>query len=122
MLADSIGSTPGCDVNGPTALLSSCLKFDHTLPGSGFILNLKFDKSMFNSEMGHDAFMSLLETYFNNGGQQLQITVVSAEELIDAQENPEKYGNLIVRVGGYSDYFVKLSKDLQENIISRTMY
>jgi len=122
MLADSIGSTPGCDVNGPTALLSSCLKFDHTLPGSGFILNLKFDKSMFNSEMGHDAFMSLLETYFNNGGQQLQITVVSAEELIDAQENPEKYGNLIVRVGGYSDYFVKLSKDLQENVIARTMY
>jgi len=122
LLADSIGATPGRDVKGPTALLSSCLAFDHTLPASGFILNLKFDKKIFCTEAGMEAFLALWETYFKNGGQQLQIGVVSAEDLINAQKEPEKYGNLIVRVGGYSDHFVRLSKELQDNVIARTMY
>ena len=58
--------------------------------------------------------------YFKKGGQQLSVSVVSADELRDAQKCPERHGDLIVRVGGYSDYFVKLSPGLQDNIIKRT--
>ncbi len=120
MIADSIGATPGCDTNGPTALLNSCLKFNHALPGSGFILNLKFDKDMFCSNNGEATFTSILKTYFEGGGQMLTFTVVSEEDLRDAQVNPDAHRDLIVRVGGYSDYFVNLSKSLQENVLART--
>ncbi|HHY83265.1 MAG TPA: hypothetical protein GX505_11425 [Clostridiales bacterium] len=122
LLADSIGATPGCDVNGPTALLKSCLKFDHTLPASGFILNVKFDKELFNTEAGQEGFLALYHAYFDNSGQQISAYTVSADELIDAQKNPEKHRNLIVRVGGYSDYFVNLPRDLQDNVIQRTLH
>ncbi len=122
MFADSIGAVPGKDINGPTALLNSCLSFDHTLPLSGFILNLKFDKNQFNTPKGQEAFINLWKTYFERKGQQISATVVSREELLDAKINPEAHKNLIVRVGGYSDLFINLSDDLQENIIARTDY
>lgn len=120
LIADSIGSVPGFDTNGPTALLNSCLSFDHTLPTSGFILNIKFDKQMFRTRAGEEAFLALFHSYFDRGGQQLSVTVVSAEELKDAQVRPECHRDLIVRVGGYSDYFVNLNKNLQDNVIART--
>ncbi len=119
---DSIGATPGKDVSGPTALLNSCLRFDHTLPASGFILNLKFDKGLFNSPAGMAGFLTLWKAYFQNGGQQLSVTVVSREELLAARENPDAHRNLIVRVGGFSEYFVNLPPELQENVIARTDY
>ena len=121
LLADSIGSTPGMATNGPTALLNSCLKFDHRLPGSGFILNVKFDKQIFCTEAGEAGFYALVDSYFGRGGQMLTFTVVSADELLDAQIRPERHRDLIVRVGGYSDYFVWLDRDLQDNVIARTM-
>lgn len=108
------------DVNGPTALLSSCLKYDQTLPTSGFILNIKFNRELFNTEVGIESFIALLRAYFKHKGQQLSVTVVSREELLDALEHPENHRNLIVRVGGYSDYFVNLPTCLQKNIIFRT--
>ncbi|MBR6558920.1 MAG: hypothetical protein IKT70_07910 [Clostridia bacterium] len=120
LIADSIGATPGYDINGPTALLNSCLAFDHTLPGSGFILNLKFDSNIFNSEIGKAAFITLWKNYFERKGQMITATVVSAEELLDAQKNPDAHRDLIVRVGGYCDYFVNISKELQDNVIART--
>ena len=120
ILADSIGATPGCDKNGPTALLNSCLKYDHTLPGSGFILNVKFDRDLFCTESGEESFLALAKTYLDGKGQMLAVSVVSEADLIDAQEHPEKHGNLIVRVGGYSSRFVELSKELQDNVIART--
>lgn len=119
-IADSIGATPGCDTNGPTALINSCLSFDHSLAGSGFILNLKFDRDIFLSEGGKSAFIPLVKRYFEGGGQMLTFTVVSEAELRDAQINPEAHKDLIVRVGGYSDYFINISKSLQENVIART--
>lgn len=122
IFGDSIGATPGKDVNGPTALLNSCLCFDHKLAGSGFILNLKFDKRLFSSTEGEAAFLSLAKTYFDRGGQQLSVTVVSRDELTDAMVNPDAHKNLIVRVGGFSAYFVELDRDLQENILARTDY
>ncbi|MBQ3527084.1 MAG: hypothetical protein IJA52_00815 [Clostridia bacterium] len=119
---DSIGATPGKDRNGPTALLNSCLSFDHRLCGSGFILNLKFEKALFASDAGKKGFFALARSYFENGGQQLSVTVVSRDELIQAQKTPELYGDIIVRVGGFSEYFVNLSPALQENVIKRTYY
>ncbi len=122
LIADSIGAVPGTDVSGPTALLNSCLAFDHTLPTSGFILNVKFDRDLFRTETGEEGFLALSKSYFDRCGQQLSVSVVSEEELKDAQIHPDAHRDLIVRVGGYSDYFINLSKDLQDNVIARTSY
>lgn len=119
-LADSIGAVPGCDTNGPTALLTSVLKCNQLLAVSGNVLQMKFSKSQFNTEAGINSFISLAKTYFRLGGQTLQVNVLSKEELLDAYENPEKHKNLIVRVGGYSAYFCEIERGLQENIIKRT--
>ena len=122
LFADSIGATPGKDVNGPTALLHSCLRYDQTLPASGFILNLKFDRSMFESAELEEKVESVVKTYFSGGGQQLSITVVGRDELLDALDHPDAHKNIIVRVGGFSAYFVDLDRALQENVIARTYY
>ncbi len=119
-LADSIGAVPGCDKNGPTALLNSVLKCNQFLAVSGNVLQMKFQKEQFVSETGIASFIALAKTYFRMGGQTLQINVLSKEELLDAYEHPEKHENLIVRVGGFSAYFTTLEKGLQENIIRRS--
>lgn len=120
LLADSIAATPGRDTNGPTAQIKSALRYNHTDACSGFVFQNKFPKNMFNSEKGKASFIALAKSYFSGGGQQYTITVVSPEDLLDAKENPENHRNLIVRVGGYSDYFVNLSEELQDNVIERT--
>ena len=121
LFADSIGSVPGMDSDGPTSLINSVLKYNQYLAKSGFILNLKFNKELFGKGENIDKFISLAKTYLENGGQQLSVLVISAEELLDAKIHPELHKNLIVRVGGYSDYFNNLSSDLQDNVISRTL-
>ncbi len=121
LIADAIGATPGRDIMGPTALLKSALKYDHIESGSGFVLMVKFDKKVFASEKGKESFKAIAKTYFAGGGQQLTVTVVSPEELLDALEHPENHRDLIVRVGGYSDYFVNIERGLQENVIARTI-
>ncbi len=120
LLADSIAATPGRDTNGPTAQIKSVLKFNHTDACSGFVFQNKFQKKLFASEKGKTSFIALAKAYFAGGGQQYTVTVVSPDDLLDAKEHPENHGNLIVRVGGYSDYFVKLSTELQNNVIERT--
>ena len=121
LLADSIAATPGRDTNGPTAQIKSVLRYNHTDACSGFVFQNKFEKKVFNSEKGKASFIALAKAYFAGGGQQYTVTVVSPEDLIDAKEHPENHGNLIVRVGGYSDYFVSLSDELQNNVIERTL-
>ena len=120
LLADSIAATPGRDTNGPTAQMKSVLRFNHTEACSGFVFQNKFEKKMFCSEKGKASFIALAKAYFLGGGQQYTVTVVSPEDLIDAKAHPENHRNLIVRVGGYSDYFVNLSEELQDNVIERT--
>ena len=120
-IADSIGATPGRDRLGPTAALCSALKYDHKLATSGFVMQLKFEKRMFNTPEGIENFVELVKGYFRGGGQQLSINVLDAEELKDAKAHPERHENLIVRVGGYSDYFTRLEPGLQENIIARSV-
>ena len=119
-LADSIGAVPGCDTKGPTALLNSVLKANQLLAVSGNVLQMKFSKQQFNTERGIETFIALAKTYFRMGGQTLQVNVLSADELKEAKKHPEQYKGLIVRVGGYSDYFVDLEDGLQDNIIRRT--
>jgi formate C-acetyltransferase len=120
--SDSINAELGQDRHGPTAAIKSALSYDQTEVTSGFVMQLRFEKKLFATEKGQDSFLQLAKSYFQNGGQQLSINVLSAEELRDAQLHPEKYGDLVVRVGGYSDYFTRLNKDLQDNIIARTSH
>lgn len=118
--ADCIGATPGNDTKGPTALINSVLHYNQYNTGSGMVFQTKFDKDLFNTDTGKAAFIALAKTYFAGGGQQFVTCVVSHEELLDAQIHPEKHQDLIVRVGGYSDYFVNISKELQDNVIRRS--
>ena len=122
ILADSIGAVPGCDRLGPTALIKSVLSADQTLAKSGNVLQLKFDKRVFETDNGRAAVIGLAKAYFAGNGQNLSINVISREELLDAELHPELHQNLIVRVGGYSDYFTRLPADLRENIIKRTEF
>ncbi len=122
LLADSLGAEPGCDVKGPTAALLSAAKYDQTLAKSGLVMNIKFDKSLFVTERGEENFIRLWKTYFEKGGQQLSVNVVSRDELLDAKEHPELHRDLIVRVGGFSEYFWKLPEELQDNVIERSSF
>ena len=119
-LADSIGAVPGCDTHGPTALLNSVLKANQYLATSGNVLQMKFPKAQFNTEKGIETFIALAKTYFQLGGQTLQVNVLDAKELREAKACPERHRDLIVRVGGFSAYFTTLESGLQDNIIKRT--
>ena len=119
-MADSIAATPGRDTKGPTAQIKSVLKYNHTNACSGFVFQNKFEKKLFLSEKGKASFIALAKAFFAGGGQQYTVTVVSPDDLLDAKEHPENHRNLIVRVGGYSDYFTNLSEELQDNVIKRT--
>ncbi len=120
LLADSIAATPGRDTQGPTSQIKSVLKYNHFDAGSGFVFQNKFEKKMFNTEKGKASFIALAKAFFAGGGQQYTISVVSPDDLLQAKEHPENHRNLIVRVGGYSDYFVNLTNELQDNVIERT--
>ena len=108
------------DVFGPSAIAKSVSKLDHTRAGNGTLLNWKFTPSALAGETGRDNLISLIDIYFARKGMHSQFTIASKKELIDAQAHPDKYKGLLVRVAGYSAYFVELSKDLQNDIIGRT--
>lgn len=118
ILADSVGPTRGYDRSGPTAVIRSVAKLPQVLAQSTFLLNLKFAPSVFRKS--REKVMAMLKTYFEQGGQQVQINVVDRERLIEAKQHPDRYTDLVVRVGGYSAYFTELSKELQRDIIERT--
>jgi len=119
-VVDSIGPIAGCDSHGPTAMLKSVTKLPLALAVGTPVLNIRFQKQFLSSETGLKACASLIRTYFNLGGMQIQVSVVSKEEMLAAQKEPEKHSDLIVRIGGYSEYFTKLTRDLQESVIART--
>ena len=108
------------DTKGPTALANSVCKLDLCRVGNGTILNWKFNPNCLAGESGRDNFKAFIESFFKNGGMQSQFNVVSKETLLKAQAHPEKYKGLLVRVAGYSAYFVELSKELQDDLIGRT--
>ncbi len=118
-LSEGISPVQGADRKGPTAVLNSAAKIDHIRTG-GTLLNQKFTPSFLDTEEGMEKIGHLIRGYFRMNGHHIQFNVVTAETLRQAQREPEKYADLIVRVAGYSDYFNDLSKDLQDEIIRRT--
>ncbi|MBU7014548.1 MAG: glycyl radical protein [Theionarchaea archaeon] len=120
-LSDGISPSQGADLNGPTAVIKSASKIDHVRTG-GTLLNQKFLPHVLQSTAGIEKLAHLIRTYFALGGHHIQFNVVDAETLRKAQQNPEMYRDLIVRVAGYSDYFVDIGKELQDEIISRTAH
>lgn len=118
-LSEGISPVQGADRHGPTAVIKSAAKMDHLRTG-GTLLNQKFTPHLLADEGGMEKLAHLIRSYFRLDGHHIQFNVVSAETLRDAQRNPEKYRDLIVRVAGYSDYFIDLGVDLQNEIIRRT--
>lgn len=118
-VSEGISPEKGADVNGPTAVVKSCSKMDHLQTG-GTLLNQKFTPSVVAGEEGLDQMANLIRTYFNMDGHHIQFNVIDRQTLIAAQQHPEDYKDLIVRVAGYSDHFRNLSKALQDEIIERT--
>jgi len=118
-LSEGVSPVQGADRKGPTAVIKSVAKMDHLRTG-GTLLNQKFTPHLLADEEGIGKLAHLIRAYFKLDGHHIQLNVVSAETLKEAQSHPEKYRDLIVRVAGYSDYFVDLSPELQDEIIHRT--
>jgi pyruvate formate-lyase/glycerol dehydratase family glycyl radical enzyme len=108
------------DISGPTAICRSVTKLDHARATNGTLLNWKFSPSALTGNTGRDNFIALIDEYIQRKGMHSQFSVVSKETLLEAQSKPEEYRDLLIRVAGYSAYFVELSKELQDDIIGRT--
>jgi pyruvate formate-lyase/glycerol dehydratase family glycyl radical enzyme len=120
ILADSVGPSQGRDLQGPTAMFLSVAKVPQDLAQSAYVLNVKLTPEIVGEDP--EAVIALIQAYFQQGGQQVQVNVVDQEVLLRAREDPEQHQNLVVRVGGYSDYFVQLPDALQEDVIARTTH
>ncbi|MEZ0576758.1 glycyl radical protein [Halodesulfovibrio aestuarii] len=119
-LADGVSPISGYDSCGPTASVLSVAKLDHEIASNGTLLNQKFHPSALEGENGLENLKAVTETYFQNGGFHVQYNVISRQTLEEAQENPDDYKGLVVRVAGYSAFFTALDKSLQDDIIART--
>ena len=118
-IADAMSPAQSRDKNGPTAVFESCCVFDHHHYMGGIALNLRLHPSVLANEEGMDKVRDMTKEYFENGGLEVQYNVVDTDTLRAAQKDPAKYRDLVVRIAGYSAYFVELGTDLQNDIISR---
>jgi formate C-acetyltransferase len=118
-VSEGISPVQGADRHGPTAVLNSAAKFDHIKTG-GTLLNQKLTPQLLADDEGIRNFTHLVRGYFSKDAHHIQFNVVSRETLLDALAHPEKHRDLIVRVAGYSDYFVNLTTELQQEILLRT--
>jgi pyruvate-formate lyase len=118
-LSEGISPVQGADRKGPTAVIRSCGKMDHVRTG-GTLLNMKFTPGLLAGEEGIDKLTGLVRAYFRDDAHHVQFNVVDKDTLKAAQKEPQRYKDLVVRVAGYSDYFVDIGIDLQDEIISRT--
>ncbi|MCC3866688.1 glycyl radical protein [Terrisporobacter mayombei] len=119
-LADGVSPNGGTDFNGPGAVLKSVANLPHDRFVQGTLLNMKIEPEMLNSENGIQQMMALLKSMCSLGIFHVQFNVIDRETLIKAQENPEEYRGLLIRVAGYTAYFTELGKDVQDEIIGRT--
>lgn len=120
-LGDGSGPCQGREMNGPTASILSSTKWDHSKFIGGVAVNMRFTKAA----LGPDSLKvmeTLLRTFIQRGGFEMQINVVDNDTLKKAQKDPESYRDLVVRIGGYSDYFVNLSPEMQAEVILRTAH
>jgi formate C-acetyltransferase len=122
-LADGgMSAVYGRDMKGPTALLRSVSRVNSLLGSNGTLLNMKFLPSLFKTDEGIGKFVSLIRAFVKLKIIHVQFNVVNKEDLLAAQQNPELYRSLTIRVAGYTAYFTELAKDLQCEIIARTSY
>ena len=119
-VADGVSPSSGKDTHGPTAAANSVAKLDHFIASNGTLFNQKFHPSALSGVRGLENFISLIRAYFDQKGSHMQFNVVSRDTLVEAQNHPENYKNLVVRVAGYSALFTSLSRSLQDDIIART--
>ena len=120
-LADGISPSGGTDFNGPGSVLKSVANIPHARFVQGTLLNMKVEPAMLSTENGITQMMALLKSMCSLGVYHVQFHVIDQEKLILAQKNPEEYKGLLVRVAGYTAYFVELGKDVQDEIIARTV-
>ena len=121
-LADGCSPSQGHDRMGPTAILQSLGKLPHESIDGGTLLNIKFTPQVIQGKEGRARISAFLKTFLDLDVFHVQFNVVSHEILRCAQKHPEDYKSLLVRVAGYSAYFVELSKEIQEDILSRTAH
>ena len=122
LLKFGIGQSEGRDRKGLTALLNSIALLDKNAISCGAtVTNISLDEQLIKNDEYFEKTVDMFETYLKNGGIHFQLTYVSKEDLLAAKENPENYGNLRVRVTGFSDYFVNLKDSIQDDIIERTI-
>ena len=119
-VADGVSPSASKDVKGPTAAATSVSRLDHFIVSNGTLFNQKFHPSALSGREGLEKFVALIRGYFDQKGMHMQFNVVDRQTLLDAQEHPEKYKHLVVRVAGYSALFTTLSRSLQDDIIRRT--
>ncbi len=119
-LSDSVSPTQGADVLGPTASVKSVSVLQHVNLVQGTIFNMKMHPSAMAGRSGLMQWANLVRTYFDLGGWEVQFNIVDTETLKDAMRNPDKHRDLVVRVVGYSAFFVNLDRATQEDIIART--
>ena len=120
-ISDAASPTYGRDTNGPTYTVASISKPDYSRLACGSVVNQKYSPEAFETEENIKRLCALVRIYFERGGQEMQINSVSREVLKDAMEHPENYRGLIVRVSGFSAYFVNLRKEVQLDILNRTV-
>lgn len=121
-LCDNASPTMGRDLNGPTATVKSVASIGQSSFHDGALFNLRFDPKGIQGEKGLQTIEGVIKTYFDNGGEHIQINVVDDETLKKAQKKPEDYRGLMVRVAGYMAYFTELDKAAQDTIIDRTTH
>ena len=118
-ISDGTSPAHGSDTHGPTAVIRSLGRLDQTRSG-GTLLNMRFVPALLRREEDQRKLGSLIRTYFKLGGHHIQFNIVDTATLRDAQQHPENYRDLLVRVAGYSDYFNDMTAQLQNEIIART--
>lgn len=118
-LSPAAGAAQGREKSGPTAVVKSTTKWNHTPMLGGLAVNLKFSRSRKSREFPQK-LAQLIETFMLREGMEVQVNVVDKDTLLKAQKEPEKHQDLVVRIAGYSDYFVNLSHEMQEEVIMRT--
>jgi pyruvate formate-lyase/glycerol dehydratase family glycyl radical enzyme len=118
-VSEGISPVQGADRRGPTAVFKSAAKMDHVKTG-GTLLNMKFNPTLVAGDTGLEHLAQLVRSYFKMDGHHVQFNIIGADTLREAQDDPASHRDLIVRVAGYSDYFCDLSKELQDEIITRT--
>jgi len=118
-IADAASPAQGRDINGPTAVLLSSLCYDHSRFMDGVCLNMRIHPTVLSRDDGIAKLRDMVKTYMENGGAEIQFNVVSTETMREAQKRPEDFQDLVVRIAGYSAYFVELSEDCQNDVISR---